>query len=61
MVGRGYETNLNSANTNANDAYCAMLKTSDISLQVFQSSCVSAQNNYRSGQKIQSVCQARYL
>ena len=61
MIGRNYETNLNSANTNANDAYCAMLKTSDY-LHVFQSSCVTVQNNYRQiVQKIQSVCQARYL
>ena len=65
MVGRGYETNLNSANTNAIDAYCAMLKTSN-NLQVFQSSCADGiiiQNNYnrQTGQKIQSVCQARYL
>ena len=61
MVGRGYETNLNSANTNANDAYCAMLKTNPNNLQVFQSQCGSGQNHYQSGQKMQSVCQARYL
>ena len=60
VVGRGYETNLNSANTNTNDAYCAILKTSN-NLQVESSFCMSVQNNYRNGQKIQSVCQARYL
>ena len=58
VVGRGYETNLNSANTNANDAYCAMLNNQ---VQVLQSKCGSGQGNYQSGQKIQSVCQARYL
>ena len=71
VIGRGYETNLNSANTNAQDAYCAMLKRSNsgsnygsnfgrnnyqvsqsINLQVSQSNC---------GQKMYSVCQAKYL
>ena len=61
MVGRGYETNLNSANTNSNDAVCAMLMTNPNNLQVFTSYCGPNQNNYQSGQKIQSVCQARYL
>ena len=61
VVGRGYETNLNSANTNSNDAVCAMLKTNPNNLQVFTSYCGPNQNNYQSGQKIQSVCQARYL
>ena len=64
VIGRGYETNLNSANTNAQDAYCAMLKN-------------YGRNNFRSEnpgmpvvsqsicgygwQIMYSVCQARYL
>ena len=71
VIGRGYETNLNSANTNAQDAYCAMLKSSNHgsnhygrnnfqfsqsnNFQVSQSNCGSG------GQKMYSVCQAKYL
>ena len=54
VVGRGYETNLNNANTNIGqqyDAYCATLTTSN-NLQISQYDC---------GGSKQSVCQARYL
>ena len=55
VVGRGYETNLNNANTNVGqqyDAYCATLTTNNNNLQVYQNDC---------GGSKQSVCQARYL